>query len=146
MQFLTTFLSALALAASTTTASPIAAPAPDPAAITARSEFIVFSPQITSPSQGVTWPVGSQQTVQWDTSAIPLEGRNNTGFILLGFNNGTESENLLVDQPLAHGFLLTAGSQIITIPKVPHRTTYFVVLFGDSGNKSPQFTITSSSS
>ncbi len=86
MQFLTTLLSALALAASTTTASPIAAPAPDPAAIAARSELIVFSPHITSPSQ----------TVQWDTSAIPLEGRNYTGFILLGFNNGTESENLLV--------------------------------------------------
>jgi hypothetical protein len=98
MQFLTTLLSALALAASTTTASPIAAPAPAPdhAAIAARSELIVFSPHITSPSHGVTWPVGSQQTVQWDTSAIPLEARNYTGFILLGFNNGTESENLLV--------------------------------------------------
>jgi hypothetical protein len=96
MQFLTTLLSALALAASTTTASPIAAPAPDSAAIAARSELIVFSPHITSPSPGVTWPVGSQQTVQWDTSAIPVEGRNYTGFILLGFNNGTESENLLV--------------------------------------------------
>ena len=46
MQFLTTLLSALALAASTTTASPIAAPAPDSAAIAARSELLVFSPYL----------------------------------------------------------------------------------------------------
>ncbi|KAI0248623.1 hypothetical protein BJV78DRAFT_778497 [Lactifluus subvellereus] len=132
MQFLTTLLSALALAASTT-ASPISDPK--------RSELVVVSPTITSPHAGDSWPVGSNQNVTWDTSNIPPDGKNNTGTIVLGYDDGSGSENLDFENPLATGFLLMAGSQQVKVPYVQYRSTYFVVLFGDSGNKSPEFTI-----
>jgi len=131
MQFFTLLLSALALAASTT-ASPID--------IAKRNADIVVTPTVFSPRKGSVWTVGSKQVVQWQTSRIP-EGLNNTGEILLGYNNGTPSENLDVDHPLAQNFKLAAGRQTITIPNVPHGSQYFVVLVGDSGNKSPYFTI-----
>jgi hypothetical protein len=89
MQLLTTLLSVLALAASTT-ASPIAAK---------RNELIVVSPSITSPHKGDTWSVGSVQVVTWDTFSIPPEGQHNTGTILLGFSDGTGSEHLDVGEP-----------------------------------------------
>jgi len=133
MQLFTALLSALILVSSATAS-------PAPAAIR-RSEDIVVSPSITHPGTGTTWLVGTTQTVTWDTSNIPSYGKSNTGTIMLGFNNGTESENLYISHPLASGFLLTNGFQSVTVPNVTTRTTYFVVLFGDSGNKSPYFTI-----
>jgi hypothetical protein len=49
--------------------------------------------------------------------------------------------NLQMDSPLAEGFRLRAGKQEITVPSVPQRNDYIVVLMGDSGNQSPTFTI-----
>ncbi|KAI0289187.1 hypothetical protein BC826DRAFT_914883 [Russula brevipes] len=132
MQFFTLLLSALALAASTT-ASPID--------VAKRNADIVVTPTVFSPRKGSVWTVGSKQVVQWDTSRIPPEGLNYTGELVLGYNDGTQSENLDVDHPLAQNFKLAAGSQTITIPNVPYRSKYFVVLIGDSGNRSPYFTI-----
>ncbi|PPR07270.1 hypothetical protein CVT26_012430 [Gymnopilus dilepis] len=52
------------------------------------------------------------------------------------------SENLDIAHPLATGFPLTTGSVKVVLPKnVTARDDYFVVLFGDSGNKSPKFKI-----
>lgn len=92
MQLFTALLSALALVSSTTA---LPAPAAAPAR---RSENIVFNPPITSPSKGATWKIGSTQTVVWQTSGIPPQGQNNTGHILLGFDDGTGSENLLISK------------------------------------------------
>ncbi|KAH9953346.1 hypothetical protein BC827DRAFT_1146294 [Russula dissimulans] len=140
MQFFTVLLSALALAASTSTASPVLADVA--AAAVKRSDDIVVTPAVTSPSQGSNWVVGTTQYVQWDTSNIPIQGRGQTGTLLLGYNDGkTSSENLDVYHPLGQGFKLTSGSYPIIVPKVPQRNTYFIVLIGDSGNKSPYFTI-----
>jgi len=132
MKFFTTILTALAFAVSTTSATPI----------DERASLVVFSPQITEPAANAVWTVNTQQTVEWDTTHIPDDAKHNTGRILLGFSDGqTESENLDNDHPLAEGFLLTDGSVTITVPKVTYRNTYFVVLFGDSGNRSPYITI-----
>ncbi|KAH9168437.1 hypothetical protein EDB89DRAFT_2099733, partial [Lactarius sanguifluus] len=100
---------------------------------------IVVSPHITSPSASTTWNVGDKVTVTWDTSSIPPPG-NFTGQLLLGFLTH-EGENLDIDHPLAQDILLSTGSVQITVPNVPVGTNYIVVLFGDSGNASPQFTI-----
>jgi hypothetical protein len=139
MQLLTTLLSALVLAASTT-----ASPAP----ATKREELIVVTPHIEIPTKGTVWITGSTELVKWDTSDIPPSGQNNTGTILLGYFDGTGSENLdfskspmftvegvdanihtlilVTDNPLAHGFPLTAGNQTITVPFVPPRNTYII--------------------
>ncbi|KAF8968952.1 hypothetical protein BDZ97DRAFT_300430 [Flammula alnicola] len=128
--FFNTFFTTILLA----TAS-VAAPINSP------QELIVFNPPITSPKASVSWPMGSQQVVKWDTTDIPVQRVNTTGLILLGYmENG--SENLDIDRPLATGFPINAGSAKVIMPKdIPARNDYFVVLFGDSGNRSPEFKI-----
>ncbi|KAL5524450.1 hypothetical protein ACEPAF_9590 [Sanghuangporus sanghuang] len=106
---------------------------------------IVYNPLITYPTAGVVWTVGETKTITWETSEIPEELRNSTGTILLGYNED-DSENLDIAQPLATGFNLTDGQVNVTVPEKQERSDYIVVLFGDSGNASPEFTIKSAAS
>lgn len=129
MTSFTTLFSALVVAAS----SAVAAPA-------SPLELIVFSPTITGPTAGAIWTSGSSQTVTWDTSNIPAEKENSTGLLLLG-RLQNNSENLDIAHPLAVDFPIKDGSVNITVPNEPFGMDYIVVLFGDSGNKSPEFTI-----
>ncbi|KAG9227753.1 hypothetical protein CCMSSC00406_0000601 [Pleurotus cornucopiae] len=78
-----------------------------------------------------------------DTTDIPPDSQitNPIGRVVLGFET-SESLNLMIDSPLAQGFLLKDGQVSITVPNVPPRNNYIVVVFGDSGNTSPQFRIT----
>ncbi|KAI0040420.1 hypothetical protein FA95DRAFT_1451833, partial [Auriscalpium vulgare] len=100
------------------------------------------SPAVTAPAAGAVWPALSHQLVEWDTAHIPADGRNNTGLVLLGHGvPGSDSENLDIDHPLASGFKITAGKVAVVAPNVTAGTAYFVVLFGDSGNRSPAFSI-----
>jgi len=132
MKFFTAILSALVLAVSTTSAT----------RIDARAELIVVSPQITQPNASTVWDTGSTQDVEWDTTRIPPEAKNYTGTILLGhFEEGSDSEHLEWQNPLAVGFRLTDGKAKILVPPEYYGTTYFVVLIGDSGNRSDNFTI-----
>jgi len=85
MKFFTVILSALALAVSTTTATPV----------DARAALIVVTPPVTSPKAGDIWTIGTGQLVEWDTSDIPDEAKDYTGTIVLGFDDGfSSSENL----------------------------------------------------
>lgn len=67
-----------------------------------------------------------------------------TGTLVLGYSKkGSESENLDVEHPLADNFKLSDGYVDFTLPSdLQSRKTYFVVLMGDSGNKSQEFAIT----
>ncbi|TBU48548.1 hypothetical protein BD309DRAFT_1015501 [Dichomitus squalens] len=124
--------SILALAALATTAS----------AVALRAANDVFSPPVTSPTAGEVWTVGSVQTVTWDTSSIPAANQNQTGLILLGFvEDGSTDEHLDIENPLASNFPIRDGAVNVTVPQVATRDDYIVVLFGDSGNASPKFTI-----
>ncbi|KIM35887.1 hypothetical protein M413DRAFT_14272 [Hebeloma cylindrosporum] len=104
----------------------------------------VIVPKITNPKAGAVWPVGSVQTVTWDTSNFPPDSQitNPIGKVILGFDEN-DSLNLAFEHPLAQNFKLRDGSVKITVPNVPLRTDYLIVLMGDSGNTSPQFAITS---
>ncbi|KAI0044103.1 hypothetical protein FA95DRAFT_1562597 [Auriscalpium vulgare] len=101
----------------------------------------VIDPHITSPTAQTIWNVGDKVTVTWDTSEIPPASSNSSGMLLLGFQT-SDSENLDLDHPLADGFKLVDGSVSFNVPDVAPKTNYIVVLFGDSGNASPQFSIT----
>ncbi|KAF9212550.1 hypothetical protein BGZ59_006610 [Podila verticillata] len=104
---------------------------------------IIINPKIISPKAKTVWPAGSIQTVTWSTQDIPE--KDATGTIVLGYLSGKEgdtNEHLDYKNPLATGFKLTKGRQNIVIPNVEERKTYIIVLFGDSGNASPMFTIT----
>jgi len=100
---------------------------------------IVIDPPITSPNANTVWTPGNSELVTWDTSAIPSTG-NFTGMLVLG-HQSAGSENLDIERPLESGFSLRDGSVHVTCPTVSPGNTYIVVLFGDSGNASPQFTI-----
>ncbi|KAJ7069653.1 hypothetical protein C8F01DRAFT_1048453 [Mycena amicta] len=134
----TTVVSLLALAASGLTA-PTLGP----------QELIVVSPNITSPQAGDFWLAGSTQVVRWNTANIPPAAAKNTGLLLIGHitimrdQDGKEypSENLDINHPLASGFRLTDGNVTVVVPHIIPRDDYMLVLFGDSGNTSPTFTI-----
>ncbi|KAJ7016205.1 hypothetical protein C8F04DRAFT_1056442 [Mycena alexandri] len=107
-------------------------------------ELVVISPNITYPTEAVSWPAGSTQTVTWDITRIPPEAVNNKAMLLLGHytttwdadGNEVKSENLDIKHPLATGFNITTGSKVITVPDTTPGKNYIIVLFGDSGNVS----------
>ncbi|KAF5360950.1 hypothetical protein D9756_004658 [Leucocoprinus leucothites] len=109
-----------------------------------RASEIVFSPHITAPTSEAIWPMGSVQNVTWETVNLPSEKRKATGVVLLGYlENG--SEHLDIRHPLAMGFRMAGGYVPIKVPsKIPERSDYICVVFGDSGNISQRFRITKS--
>lgn len=101
----------------------------------------VYSPPVTSPDASTIWDIGSIEQVTWDTSSIPKAITNSKGKLVLGYvNNGTD-EHLDLDHPLAEGFEITQGFVQVVVPNVKPANDYIVVLFGDSGNRSPAFNI-----
>ncbi|PSR72114.1 hypothetical protein PHLCEN_2v12029 [Hermanssonia centrifuga] len=97
----------------------------------------VWSPRITSPDAETVWKAGTLQQVTWDTSNPPKQISNPIGMIVLPKAGVLDS-----DHPLATDVPLTAGSWSVTVPGVAAGDDYTVVLFGDSGNASPEFSIT----
>ncbi|KAJ7069658.1 hypothetical protein C8F01DRAFT_1113496 [Mycena amicta] len=95
----------------------------------------VYDPPITNPNAKTVWTVGTVQTVTWNATGIPegIPGKLQLGFLT------SESENL--STILAQGFNLTDEKVQVTVPDVVKRSNYILVLFGDSGNISPEFTI-----
>ncbi|KAF9465754.1 hypothetical protein BDZ94DRAFT_1159402 [Collybia nuda] len=104
----------------------------------------VFNPHITNPDANTEWPVGSKQTVTWETADIPPDSQltRPDGKILLGHLGPVGGMNLDFDHPLAQGFKLRDGKVQITVPDVAPRDDYIIILMGDSGNASPSFAIT----
>ncbi|KAH9936223.1 uncharacterized protein B0H18DRAFT_1081901 [Fomitopsis serialis] len=131
---------ALAFAASAALA--LAAPA---SFIPIADDVILWSADISAPNIFTTWQVGSTQTIKWDPSQVPQTAANHTGVVLLGYYEN-DSENLDTQTPLVTGFQISDGQVDITVPNVPTRNDYIVVLFGNSGNASPTFTITGTNS
>jgi len=119
----------------------VAAPALGPMHLSKKD---VWAPPITKPAMGTVWRVGSTVTVSWDTSTRPAQVTNPVGTLLLGSlqPNGVGGENLDVDNPLAKGFPLSDGKVNIVVPNVAPNNNYIVALIGDSGDISPEFTIT----
>ncbi|KAJ8469230.1 hypothetical protein ONZ51_g9129 [Trametes cubensis] len=103
----------------------------------------VWSPPIIKPDANAVWTAGAKVEVVWDTSTRPQQVTNYEGLLVLGFlEDGDETnEHLDFDHPLAEGFNLTQGQIHVRVPYVDSANDYIVVLFGDSGNRSPRFTI-----
>lgn len=105
------------------------------------AEREVYSPPITNPNASTTWIVGSTVEVTWDVSQIPEGLTNFYGKLVLGYVDGGSDEHLDLGNPLADGFNITQGHIAVEVPDVRPSSDYIVVLFGDSGNSSPTFTI-----
>ncbi|EGN98373.1 hypothetical protein SERLA73DRAFT_161174 [Serpula lacrymans var. lacrymans S7.3] len=112
------------------------------ASIKPRDTRIVHNPSVINPNADTIWHAGSSVTITWDTSTVPL-GNKSKGKVVLGYlEKGKSDEHLDIEHPLAENFYIEDGFVQITAPDVSPRNDYIVVLFGDSGNKSPAFTIT----
>ncbi|KAJ7648721.1 hypothetical protein DFH06DRAFT_1209423 [Mycena polygramma] len=98
----------------------------------------VFVPPVLTPTAGEVWTVGSQQNITWDISDPPVNITNKQGMILL------RKAGLTTPLVLGNGFDILDGTFEVTVPDVVDGTDYSIVLFGDSGNFSPTFTITGS--
>ncbi|KAI0697319.1 hypothetical protein C8T65DRAFT_26541 [Cerioporus squamosus] len=96
----------------------------------------VFVPPVLYPHAGTVWTNGQTHNVTWDTSDAPEQITNRQGFILL------RKGDLATPVVLASGFDILLGRIEVTLPKsLLTGDDYSLVLFGDSGNFSPQFTI-----
>ncbi|KAH9851825.1 hypothetical protein C2E23DRAFT_732395 [Lenzites betulinus] len=97
-----------------------------------------FVPPVTFPHAGTVWFVGQRHNVTWDTSNAPKQITNRQGKIVLAkgglLDNG-------MPHPLATGFDILLGRTEVTVPNVTPGSDYTIVLFGNSGNDSPEFTI-----
>ncbi|PPQ70662.1 hypothetical protein CVT24_000670 [Panaeolus cyanescens] len=96
----------------------------------------VFAPPILTPTAGTVWTAGERVTVTWDLSDVPTQITNPIGNIRLR-RDGWTSPFLLADD-----FQITDGSVEFTVPRVVEGNDYQLVLFGNSGNWSPEITIT----
>ncbi|KAI0761427.1 hypothetical protein BC629DRAFT_1261947, partial [Irpex lacteus] len=95
----------------------------------------VWTPKLLYPHAGTVWYSGQRHNVTWDLSSKPVNITNNNGFILL------RTGNIETPVVVGHGFKLTSGRVEVTVPDVMTRNDYSLVLFGDSGNFGPTFTI-----
>ncbi|KIJ62574.1 hypothetical protein HYDPIDRAFT_30179 [Hydnomerulius pinastri MD-312] len=96
----------------------------------------VFVPPVLYPHAGTVWYVGQYHNVTWETKDAPVNITNSKGMIYLR-NNGLIEMN----EELASGFNILDGRVEVHVPNVPAGNNYSIVLFGDSGNYSPIFTI-----
>ncbi|EJD54052.1 hypothetical protein AURDEDRAFT_24311, partial [Auricularia subglabra TFB-10046 SS5] len=97
----------------------------------------VWDPRVMTPHTGTVWKRGATHAVKWDASHPPKDGVSNGSAIYL-----RKGDMTLMEHPLAEGFDLHKGHQNVKIPgDIAPGEDYRIVLFGDSGNWSEQFTI-----
>ncbi|PBK91946.1 hypothetical protein ARMGADRAFT_967767 [Armillaria gallica] len=96
----------------------------------------VFVPPILYPHSGTVWTINQRHNVTWDTSNAPVNITNSRGIIML------RKDNRATPLIIAEGFDIRLGRFEITVPWVVQGDDYSLVLFGDSGNWSENFTIT----
>jgi hypothetical protein len=102
----------------------------------AREILDVWAPTIISPNASTIWTKGQQYNVTWSTSNAPVNISNGAA-VEMG-HDGT----ILTDQVLAKGFDLRQGWVTVTCPSdLPAGANYSIILFGDSGDQSQQFSL-----
>ncbi|KAH9928443.1 uncharacterized protein BXZ73DRAFT_48470 [Epithele typhae] len=109
----------------------LAAPAP----YEVQGKRDVFVPPVLYPRSGTVWTKGQRHNVTWDTSNAPTQITNKQGIVQL--RKGDTATPLI----LAADFDILLGRIEVTVPWVVPGSDYSIVLFGDSGNFSPTFTI-----
>jgi len=96
----------------------------------------VYVPPILYPHAGTVWKVNNHHNVTWDVSNPPKQITNGIGMIML------RKDGLTTPLILADNFNILLGRIEVVVPWVIPGDDYQLVLFGDSGNFSPNFTIT----
>ncbi|EPT05168.1 hypothetical protein FOMPIDRAFT_1111829 [Fomitopsis schrenkii] len=106
------------------------------ALVSSVSASAIWDPTILTPNAQSVWVRGQTTEVTWDTSNPPANATQFIGQVRLA-KGGIQGYGVL-----ASGFHLADGSVEVTVPSgLDPGSDYQVVLFGDSGNVSPEFTI-----
>ncbi|KAJ6590238.1 hypothetical protein B0H10DRAFT_1645344, partial [Mycena sp. CBHHK59/15] len=96
----------------------------------------VYTPPVTYPHAGTVWYVGQTHNVTWcGYHQPPKQITNKIGRIML------RKSGLTTPVILQENFDILLGRIEVKVPWVEDGTDYQLVLFGDSGNFSPYFTI-----
>ncbi|KAI0351569.1 hypothetical protein OH77DRAFT_1411030 [Trametes cingulata] len=111
--------------------SPLAAATP----VAELDKRVVFTPPVLYPHSGTVWTVGQRHNVTWDVSDPPVNITNKVGRIML------RKGGIMTPLILAANFDILLGRIEVTVPWVTPDDDYGVVLFGDSGDVSQEFTI-----
>ncbi|THV03951.1 hypothetical protein K435DRAFT_774605 [Dendrothele bispora CBS 962.96] len=102
----------------------------------------VWVPRIISPDSTTVWTMGQTVNVTWDNSNPPAVITKGSAVAL----NKADIPIPKYNQPggfLAEDFDLLTGFVEVTVPTdLESADDYSITLFGDSGNRSPMFTIT----
>ncbi|PIL28293.1 hypothetical protein GSI_09581 [Ganoderma sinense ZZ0214-1] len=106
--------------------------------LASRSTSAIFNPPVTYPTAGTVWTVGQNLNVTWDLSNAPQNVTDTEGLILL------RKSGVTTPLILQHNFSIFDGAVTIAVPLVVEGDDYSIILMGDSGNVSPDFTITGS--
>ncbi|KAI0667611.1 hypothetical protein C8Q78DRAFT_981562 [Trametes maxima] len=101
----------------------------------------VFVPPVTYPHTGTEWKVGQHHNVTWDTSNAPANITNKSGRVVLAKGGGPHFFTLETEHPLVKDFDILLGRIEVKVPDVEPGSDYTIVLFGDSGHDSAEFTI-----
>lgn len=101
------------------------------------NERDIFDPPILDPHAGTVWTSGQQATATWDTSNPPKQITDRFSSLLILRKGGIEHP----DEVLAKDFDILDGNVSFIVPEVTTGNDWSVVLFGDSGNWSEDFTI-----
>ncbi|KAI3619446.1 hypothetical protein WG66_012812 [Moniliophthora roreri] len=92
----------------------------------------VWNPPITSPDAKTVWCVGKKVKVTWHEHQGHAQRKQRHS------SHYSSQTKTLKD---FDSFKLEKGTVDITVPDVKDGKDYTITLFGDSGNKSPNFTI-----
>ncbi|KAF6744210.1 hypothetical protein DFP72DRAFT_1177198 [Ephemerocybe angulata] len=95
-------------------------------------------PAILEPAAFAIWFKNTVQTVTWDTTGTPEQSFNPHATRILLWD--VTQENILLEQPLASGFNIFSGRQLVTVPDVPSGL-YQIVFVGGSGSLGQSFFI-----
>ncbi|ESK87099.1 hypothetical protein Moror_11906 [Moniliophthora roreri MCA 2997] len=105
----------------------------------------VWNPPITSPDAKTVWCVGKKVKVTWHVFVIPdhanFPKNSDTPAIILHKVSDPNLCKFFLFICSESTFKLEKGTVDITVPDVKDGKDYTITLFGDSGNKSPNFTI-----
>jgi len=113
--------------------SATASPSPSPSVLQKRDAFV---PPITYPTNTTVWNNGEMHNVTWDISQAPVNITDRFGGRIQLRAGGLTTSVVLADN-----FDILLGTYPVTVPWVITGDDYQLVLFGDSGNFSPEFTI-----
>ncbi|KAJ7589537.1 hypothetical protein C8J56DRAFT_860222 [Mycena floridula] len=107
------------------------------AALSSRAANDVWDPKITSPVTGTVWVIGTRVNVTWSLDDEPANVSNGGKIVLRKAGKVTTVGDLTP----AFNLKAADGFFELTVPVVIPGNDYEIILFGDSGNISEDFTI-----